>query len=546
MKRKLITVFALIAAALLLVSCQSTGGAQAKQRLDEAIGTLLPEDRYTAASYAPYKEAYDAAIELSKSDSITALAVDRAVDALSSAKKSLVLKNDFSELQRQVDFFNSIVESDYSKASYANYKEAYELALPVLMTDTAKQSEINTAASRMESAKRALQKIPDMSALRLLVETEVDPSIYTGESYEAYRVALEKGRSVLKKECPTLEELRLAENMLVEAYESLMLRGNTGDLSALINEVNTQTLTPDQKGRPASEHFAAKGYNAVMNALSAARACVDKGDASESEIGEAERRLREAVALLVDISPLLDAYDRGGEYSSTIDNKEYTESSYKRLSEVMSLCDGLMKNPDVSSEEVRDAVSTLNAVIESMEYVQIEPDGLRDKPVGELLVTVGRSSVILSDYMKDYSRFFLAVNEENADFAFNPNGDTIVFTRGACRAELGQTTLLLRYTGNRTIAPDDLSAFTVAGAAINETDRALMSDRFLGVPTEYSESAEGAAKIAYMTYVNDADGLSLTVRYDLKNKFVISFEFTFTEPAIPPETGNETPDPALS
>lgn len=537
MKKLIIYILILATAAALLASCSTPNNEAAMERLNEALGTLLPADRYTSASYKAYKEAYDEAQSLASAKGVTALTVDRAVDKLNTAKKALVVKNDFTELRRQVEFFQTINESEYSKDSYESYKNAYTAALEVLKNDAAKQSEINSAATRMNNAKLALMKIPDTSYLRLLVNADVDPSAYTGESYADYQKAVEKGIAVLKKECPTLEELRIAENMLVEAYASLMLRGNTDSLTGYIKEVKTKILVPDSKGRKAEDHFAAFGFNAVTNAVAEAEACVKKGDASENELNDAERKLHEAVASLVDISPLLDAYDLAGDYSSTIDRKEYTEDSYKKLSSSMAICYRLMNDPQVSSEEVKKAAADLNAVIAAMERVKVVPDGAKDKPIGDILITVGRSSIQIRDYMNDYTRFFSAVFSENPDFTYNTSGGSAVFSRGKVKAIFSAESLILQYNGPAAVASNDLDAFSVGKARIDDTDTSLTSADLFGVPTAYSEETKTvngrACSVASIVYENEDERFTFTAEYNVTDKYVLSYTFTFTPADLP-------------
>ena len=495
---------------------------------------VQPADRYTAASYAPYESAYAQAKALFDGGNVTAIAADRAVDALSSAKKALVLKNDFSELRGQIAFYETLDGSKYTKASFEKYTQAYEHAKAVLEIDSSSQSEINSAASAMNSAKSSLMEIPDMSELRALVERQVDKTLYTTASFGAYEEAIRKGKALLEIECPTLAEIKLAENMIAEAFASLVKKGDTDALAALVAQVKEEILVPDPSGREAKDHFAKTGYEMTKTALSNAEKCLKSGDSSETSLQSAERNLRAAVASLVDITPLFDAYDEGGRFSSTFDQKEYTVESYQRLSVAMAACNALMNKADVTSAEVKTASDELYDVIAHMERVSIVPDGALDKPLGDLRVKAGSSVVTLGAYMTDYTAYFKTLYLYEQDFAYNVRDDAVTFTKGKIKLTLSENRLLIEYTGSSPVAAADSSTVSFNGAHVGFKESALVSPEIFGVPTEYtvkSERVQGKMKkIAALTYVNESDNLKVIVRYNTEDEYVISVECVYTPP----------------
>ena len=543
--RILIFLLLLCFAALLCASCTETTSITGRERLEEALSVQVTKERYTAQSYAAYKEAYDAAAALLNEENLTALAVDRAVDKLNAAKKALVAKNDFSELEKQVAFFLTVVESEYTKLSYQNYYQAYLHAKAVLDVDTSKQSEINSAATQMEEAKRGLQKIPDMSNLRALCERTIDESLYTGESVAAYNDAIRKGKALLEVECPTLEELRLTENMISEAYASLILRGNSSTLAAYVEEVRSKVLVADSSGRAAKDHFARSGYTRVTAALSQADKLLKQADASEADYENSRQTLKEAVESLVDISVLLDAYDRAGTYSATIEDKEYTEESYFRLSEAMAQCGAIMEKADVTSAEISAAVIMLSDVIDGMERMVINSDGLTDKELLGVRVKVGKSSILLADYFVDYAAFFQSIFSQNADFAFSANGDSFVFSRGKVRVTLAPQMLYIEYTGSSPVAKSDVEAASISGVTLDLSEWLIASEEHFGSPTDYAIESRAIGgrihKIATLTYIDERDGLSMDISYDTDEKHIVSVTFNYT-PAEDEEPNEQPPE----
>ena len=524
--RILLAAVLIFCAALCIVSCGSTLE-QENEKLREIIDFRLNESDYTAASFVEYKAAYEQAYEVYNKEEKTVLEIDRVIDRVNAAKNQLVKKNDFSELERQLEIFKTVNEDEYSVTSYQNYKQAYDAGKKVMSVDSSSQSDINFAAEALDKAKQALYKMPDMTELHTLLTVEVDEARYTADSYAKYKAAAEKAEELLSEECPSVENVRHVGLMLNEAILSLVERGNTEKLAQLVSRVEAEVLVNDAQGRRPGEHYSAATFERFKQAYDHAKALIAAGNASDNEYDAAERALQTAVDELADISELIGLYDQACSYAKAVDRGDYTAASAQRLAAATDRCLTLRNDPNATKTDVERAVSQIKEAINRLEFVPIPSDGAKDKELSLIEFTVGNAKTTVAAYLANRTPFFQKLTSSGYDYSVS--GGALVLKKrgkGELKITMSDLYLLIEYTGPAAIADTDLLSLDVSGVKLDTYVRSLTE--IFGVPTDYSTHSEtvgGAQKsVGVLVYENEAENQKLTIRVNLTDEYILSFE----------------------
>ena len=291
----------------------------------DADFTKSPE--YQNATGTPdaeaYKKALDDANKVLKDPNATQAQVDDALKKLKDAKKKLtddygtskhVLReehSDYSSFESSPGFINAISnlnanpDDESTKSAIDNYKKALEYAKSVLDDPNATQAQVDAALSRLRDAKDAIARKYATDKKNLKNEHEADSDFENSPEFqnaagtpeaEAYKKALEDAKKVLDDPNATQAQVDAALRKLREAKDALV-NGHKTNKADLQNEADD-----DPAFRNGISYLIAGSTDAeaYKKALDEARRVLADPNATQAQVDEALRKLREAKQRIID------------------------------------------------------------------------------------------------------------------------------------------------------------------------------------------------------------------------------------------------------
>ena len=444
----------------------------------------------------------------------------------------------------------------YTSASYSAYLDAYEKAQAVYDNDKASALEIDRAIEELQKAKDALVRTADFSQLALAIEdsNNVDPTLYTEQSYQLFLAALNGAKEVYQKDTSKQSEINSAITSLKNAKAGLVKIPSTSSLQQLLqSHIESATYT-------------STSYAIYEEAYTNALNLVSSGSATQSELLLAENLLKQAIAALVqrgDTTPLqgillqlengylqedgkgrlpedrytaesyaafIAFFDEAKKYVSTgdasvgevekmisdlndsaaalVDLTElldridlltdyssqshfYTEESYDVLLSAVSAGISVVKTPNSTKDRIEKAIKDIDNAIAALVRRGIVADHDKNKLLLDKVIVVGNSATLLSTYFADYTVFFAEVESENVNFAYSFVGeDGVEFSFEQVKILMRDGYLKLSYEGGYPLDEDSLSIVEFAGIGFDMTEFDVSSEAKLGAPTEYSTRTE--------------------------------------------------------
>lgn len=333
---------------------------------------LLDNKEDTSSWTTDSKQAYDAAIAAGQkvydSEHASKGSVDSAVLAIKNAVADKELKGDMSKLQAALD--KALKDSENYTARtwrvYSNAVSAIETAME--NADNTSVADVEKLLADLEAAKSALVYNPSaMEECMLAVQAEndfinaIDKSIYTEESWNNFVAAKEAVEQLIEKNKTTPvhpSEFKDALKALKDAKEGL-----TFVPVAPVSKEVLSGLIKTAEGLDA-QLYTKDSYQALTEALNAAKAEFDRTDSTEESVKAAVDKLDAAIKALVTRAngEEVKAYINGIELK---DASKYTEESYKVYKDAyQKLCGVLDRLDNVSQEEylkLRNAFETAEA-----------------------------------------------------------------------------------------------------------------------------------------------------------------------------------------
>lgn len=333
---------------------------------------LLDNKEDTSSWTTDSKQAYDAAIAAGQkvydSEHASKGSVDSAVLAIKNAVADKELKGDMSKLQAALD--KALKDSENYTARtwrvYSNAVSAIETAME--NADNTSVADVEKLLADLETAKSALVYNPSaMEECMLAVQAEndfinaTDKSIYTEESWNNFVAAKEAVEQLIEKNKTTPvhpSEFKDALKALKDAKEGL-----TFVPVAPVSKEVLSGLIKTAEGLDA-QLYTKDSYQALTEALNAAKAEFDRTDSTEESVKAAVDKLDAAIKALVTRAngEEVKAYINGIELK---DASKYTEESYKVYKDAyQKLCGVLDRLDNVSQEEylkLRNAFETAEA-----------------------------------------------------------------------------------------------------------------------------------------------------------------------------------------
>ena len=333
---------------------------------------LLDNKEDTSSWTTDSKQAYDAAIAAGQkvydSEHASKGSVDSAVLAIKNAVADKELKGDMSKLQAALD--KALKDSENYTARtwrvYSNAVSAIETAME--NADNTSVADVEKLLADLEAAKSALVYNPSaMEECMLAVQAEndfinaTDKTIYTEESWNNFVAAKEAVEQLIEKNKTTPvhpSEFKDALKALKDAKEGL-----TFVPVAPVSKEVLSGLIKTAEGLDA-QLYTKDSYQALTEALNAAKAEFDRTDSTEESVKAAVDKLDAAIKALVTRAngEEVKAYINGIELK---DVSKYTEESYKVYKDAyQKLCGVLDRLDNVSQEEylkLRNAFETAEA-----------------------------------------------------------------------------------------------------------------------------------------------------------------------------------------
>ena len=348
-------------------------------RVDEANETVTNTAAYTEESLNALRAAIKAAQAVLNDPVATQEEVNAQTDALNAAIAALVEKPvvDKTKLQTAVADANEFAASDENKEKYTEeswqvFEAAIEAAQTVLDNSAATQEEVNNALTALEDAKKNLKtkepsvEKPDKSELektvneaKAFVEGLEDPGMYTEESLNALKKAIESADIVLASETATQDEINAAMQSVTEARGNLALKKPAVDTEALENAIaNARELAND------TATYTEESRAALNAAVDAAQKVLEDANATQETVDKQTEAVEAAIKALVKIKvpaetdKLKEAVKEAEELVK--DTEKYSEESLKALRDAIALAQGVLEDTNATQAQVDEALKAVN------------------------------------------------------------------------------------------------------------------------------------------------------------------------------------------
>lgn len=383
-------------------------------RVDEAKETVTNTAAYTEESLRALQAAINAAQAVLDDPAATQEAVNAQTDALNAAIAALVEKPvvDKTKLQTAVEKAKEFTSNEdnkekYTEESWQVFEAAIEAAQTVLDNSAATQEEVNNALTDLEDAKKNLKtkepsvEKPDKSELektvneaKAFVEGLEDPGMYTEESLNALKKAIESAEIVLASETATQDEINAAMQSVTEARGNLALKKPAVDTEALENAIaNARELAND------TATYTEESRAALNAAVDAAQKVLEDANATQETVDKQTEAVEAAIKALVKIKvpaetdKLKEAVKEAEELVK--DTEKYSEESLKALRDAIALAQEVLEDTNATQETVDKALEAVNVAKEAL----VEVGSLRNV-VDEAAKLTGKTDKYTEDSVK--------------------------------------------------------------------------------------------------------------------------------------------------
>ena len=317
----------------------------------------LEEEDYTAGSWAQFITALEDAKDVSADVDATQAEVDGAKATLKNAMHNLIKRGDKDALSNLIAEAEALNEADYTTNTWAALVEALEAAKTVVANENASQQDIDDAADALKSAIDGLIERGDKAGLNsLIADAEaLDEEDYTIGTWATFKAALDAAKDVAANIDATQPEIDEAKDALEIAMNNLIKRGDRSALSDLIDEA--QALN--------EADYTSDTWQALKDALEAAKAVVEDEDASQQAIDDAADALRNAIDGLIARGDKteLNGLIAGAE---ALNEADYTAGSWAALISALDSAKAVAADADATQAHIDDAKAALEAAMDAL------------------------------------------------------------------------------------------------------------------------------------------------------------------------------------
>ena len=369
------------------------------------------QDKYTAESRDALKKVIAVAAAVVNDENATQEMVDAQTAAVKAADANLEeikVPVNKSGLQKRVDEANETVTNTaaYTEESLKALRAAIKAAQAVLNDPAATQEEVNAQTDALNAAIAALVEKPvvDKTELQTAVAdankfaaSDENKEKYTEDSWKTLEEAITVAQAVLNKPEATQEEVNDALKALTDAKENLKTKEPSvekpgkAELEETVNDANAFV-----KGLENSEMYTEESLNALKEAIAMAEEVLASENATQDEINDAMRRVKEAKENLAQKKPavateaLENAIANARELAN--DTATYTEESRTALNAAV---DAALEDTNATQETVDKALEAVNAAKEAL----VEVGNLRNV-VDEAAKLTGETNKYTEDSVK--------------------------------------------------------------------------------------------------------------------------------------------------
>lgn len=288
-------------------------------------------DTYTAKTWAVYEKAINACkAAIENKDDTSEKDVETLKKAVEDAKAGLVYNPTNQEMasiavEEANAFIASITnpENVYTQNSWKAYvdaKKEVESLLEENKTTPQHPDTFEAALNKLTAAKENLVALGELPTLIADFDAIKDSSIYTKDSFDAYKTAVDNARQLLVN--GTKETIAEAIKNIKTAKDNLKLSGNVdaSKVNALLNELKNLT----------AGNYTEKPFNELQKVVTEV-GNKDLSALSQEELQECLNQLNGAKQNLVSVKALKEAIASAETYSAD----KYTANSYKVLTDAV-------------------------------------------------------------------------------------------------------------------------------------------------------------------------------------------------------------------
>ena len=265
--------------------------------------------------------------------------------------------------------YNAVKDTDealYTPKSFEAFEKALGTAKAVLEKKEVTEQEVKEAYDALTSANEQLQYKADKTYLKTQLDKAhtLKESEYTPNSYAQFKEVLSNAQKVYDNENATQEEVQEAEKALKDAIENLVLKADKTELGKLIEKakgINSKDYIPET-------------FKALNEAVSIAQKVYDNENATQKEVQEAEKTLKDAIENLVlkanktDLGELIKK-------AKGLNSKDYTPETFKTLNEALIEAQKTYDNEKATQEDVQKVYVQLKDAYDGLKKVEVNESG---------------------------------------------------------------------------------------------------------------------------------------------------------------------------
>ncbi|MDR2890152.1 MAG: InlB B-repeat-containing protein [Alistipes sp.] len=316
---------------------------------------ITEETDYSAGSWDAFQTALDAAKAAAEDPEATTEELQTALDNLEAAMDALV---DISALNDAIATADELDNEggDYTTESWDIFAAALAEAKTVAADPDATAEEVEAALEALQTAEEGLVPATNKGVLEQLIgdAEELVEEDYTPASWTLFEAAIAAAQEVLDDPEATEQDYLDAIEALQDAIDEGLVE--RADNSALV------TLIETAEGELEGDYTSAS-LSALQDAIDAAQAVADDGDATDAEIAQAVLDLQAAIDALVEIADTTDL-DAAVEEAEALTETDYTVDSYAAVTAALDTIDGLTE--ESTQGEVESALAALEAAMDAL------------------------------------------------------------------------------------------------------------------------------------------------------------------------------------
>lgn len=332
------------------------------------------ESQYSAASWTEFKKTLDAAEALISSGAGKS-EINAAKKALETAAKNLDAKAD----TQSVNVLKSAVaiydgkESEYTAASWAKFKPAYDKASSVANSNGPGQNDVDEAMSGLAAVESKLDKKASADAVNEL-KAQIDTyheADYSPESWKRFVYTLDEVKAVCESEDPGEKMINAAKTSLDTAKLKLEKVASSTSSDKL-----NQTI--QAAGSYKESEYTAESWAAYMQALETVKNALAAGETSQAMIDELQGMLEEAAGNLQKKGPetpptpptqtTVDKKALNASITAAAAKKQidYTPATWTKFTAALTAAQNMANNANATQAQVNTAKSNLDAAVKGL------------------------------------------------------------------------------------------------------------------------------------------------------------------------------------